>query len=277
MSTLPEQARQATHMLDRFGLLVSCATKNCRALAVGGLFAAALLLTDVALAQSDADTCRQGSGERAIAACNRAIAKYPRDASLHLGRGLQWIQAENYDRAIADRTEGMSLAPKKLPEAYNIRGSAWKIKGQLDKAIADFTEAIRINPKYASAYEGRGGAWADKEDYDRAIADFTEAIRINPKYVSAYSGRGSAWAEKRDYDRAIADYSEAIRYDPQYKRAYLRRGMAWSEKGDADKAIADHALEAVGDLLVPQMREAPGVRPARASAGGRSSLTRTVS
>src|SRR5215475_2239942 len=239
MSTLPEQARQATHMLDRFGLLVSCATKNCRALAVGGLLAAALLLTDVALAQSDPDTCRQGSGERAIAACNRAIAKYPRDASLHLGRGLQWIQAENYDRAIADLTEGMRLAPKKLPEAYNIRGSAWKIKGQLDKAIADFTEAIRINPKYASAYESRGGARADKEDYDRAIADFTEAIRINPKYVSAYSGRGSAWAEKRDYDRAIADYNEAIRIDPKYHVAYYNRGLELEKKQQLRDALND--------------------------------------
>ena len=221
--------------------MVSRAAASYRALAASVLLAAVVMLADSAAAQSDADTCRKGSGERAIAACNRAIAKSPRDASLQLGRGLQWIQAENYDRAIADLTEGLRLAPKKLPEAYNIRGSAWKIKGELDKAIADFTEAIRLNPKYASAYESRGSAWVDKEDYDRAIADFTQAIRINPKYVSAYSGRGRAWAEKGDYDRAIADLNEALRYDPQHKRAYFRRGMAWSEKGDVDKAIADYS------------------------------------
>src|SRR5215813_7423754 len=214
MSTLPEQARQATHALDRFGLLVSCATKNCRALAVGGLLAAALLLTDVALAQSDPDTCRQGSGERAIAACNRAIAKYPRDASLHLGRGLQWIQAENYDRAIADLTEGMRLAPKRLPEVYNIRGSAWKIKGQLDKAIADFTEAIRINPKYVSAYGGRGSAWAEKRDYDRAIADYNEAIRYDPQYKSAYYNRGLELEKKQQLRDALNDFIRYSELDP---------------------------------------------------------------
>jgi tetratricopeptide (TPR) repeat protein len=215
--------------------MVSRAATCYRALAAVGLFTTVVMLADGAAAQSDVDTCRKGSGERAIAACNRAIAKYPRDASLHLGRRVQWIEAKNFDRAIADLTEGLRLAPKKLPEAYKIRGSAWKIKGEFDKAIADFNEAIHINPKYASAYDSRGSAWAEKGDYDLAIADFNEAIRYDPQHGRAYLRRGMAWSEKGEIDKAIADYSEAIRIDPKYDVAYYNRGLDLEKKQQASR------------------------------------------
>ena len=61
-----------------------------------------------------------------------------------------------------------------------------------------------------------------------------------PKYAPAYNNRGLAWRDKGDLDRAIADYNEAIRLDPKYAFAYNNRGFAWRAKGDLDRAIADY-------------------------------------
>jgi tetratricopeptide (TPR) repeat protein len=219
-------------------MMVSCAS-TCRRVLAGGLFAAVVMLADVALAQNDAGLCRTGSGERALAACNRAIARSPRDATLYLGRGLQWIQAKNYDRAIADLTQGIRLAPERIANAYGIRGAAWKSKGELDKAIADFSEAVRIDPKYTFGYHNRGKAWSDKGDYDRAIADFSAAIRLDPQHASAYFGRASAWSEKGEHDKAIADYSEAIRINSKDEDAYYNRGLELEKKQRLSEALND--------------------------------------
>jgi tetratricopeptide (TPR) repeat protein len=39
-----------------------------------------------------------------------------------------------------------------------------KRKGDYDRAIVDYTEAISLGPKYANAYYNRGLAWEEKND-----------------------------------------------------------------------------------------------------------------
>ena len=114
-------------------------------LAVAGMLLAGVSCPTSAFAQSARDECARESGDRAIAACDRAIAANPNDA-----------------------------------EAFYYRGFEWGRTGNPDKAIADFDEAIRLNPKDAKTYVARGFARAGKRDYDTAIADFNEAVRLNP-------------------------------------------------------------------------------------------------
>src|SRR5262249_47211100 len=85
-----------------------------------------------------------------------------------------------------------------------------------DRAIADYSEAITLVPTNAPAFFGRGSAYVNKGDNDRAIADYNEAIRLDPKFAFAFNNRGFAYFRKGDPDRAIADFSEAIRLDPKY-------------------------------------------------------------
>ena len=178
----------------------------------------------------------------AIEACGRLISsrqfKGVELSGAYNLRGLAYRKKGDYDRAIADATEAIRLDPK-FSAAYYNRGVAYLLKGDYDRAIADFSEAIRLDPKYADRLHNRGVAYSNKGDYDRAIADYNEAIRLDPKYAVAYSNRGVAYRSKGDYDRAIADSSEAIRLDPKYAVAYINRGGAYSSKGDYDRAIAD--------------------------------------
>jgi Flp pilus assembly protein TadD len=48
-------------------------------------------------------------------------------------------------------------------------------KRDLDRAIADHSEAIRLAPKNAERYSNRGIEYYGKGEFDSAIADLNEA------------------------------------------------------------------------------------------------------
>jgi tetratricopeptide (TPR) repeat protein len=96
---------------------------------------------------------------------------------------------------------GGALAQTTAEDYFN-RGNALLEKGDYDQAIADYTQALSINPQATEAYYNRGTAWYFKGDYDRAIADYNQALRINPQNAAAHYNRGLAWQSKGDYNLA---------------------------------------------------------------------------
>ncbi|MDR1219525.1 MAG: tetratricopeptide repeat protein [Treponema sp.] len=152
-------------------------------------------------------------------------------AKSYVESGLAYHNKKDYDRAIAEYTQAISLDPN-YRDAYHNRGVAYENKKDYDRALADYTQVLRIDPSYAKAYHGRGFVYDAKGDYDRAIAEYTQAIRLDPNYAGAYNNRGVAYENKGDYDRAIADYTQALRIDPNYTRAknnleQARRARGW--------------------------------------------------
>ena len=119
--------------------------------------AAALMAFGIATAPAaadDRDTCDNGKGDDAIAACSRLIGRNPKDTG-----------------------------------TYNNRGLAYYRKGDHDRAIIDYDQAITLDPKYALAYSNRGLAYTDKGDYDRAIADHVQAVKLDPSLAIALQNR----------------------------------------------------------------------------------------
>jgi tetratricopeptide (TPR) repeat protein len=122
--------------------------------------AAALLSAGVGAAAAvagDAETCKASTGEAAIAACSRVIARQPKSAAA-------W-----YDRA---RAHGRT--------------------GDYDRAIADLDQAIRRDPKNANFYTERCWAYDSKHDDRHAIADCEQAVKLDPTKVVTYGQRADA-------------------------------------------------------------------------------------
>src|SRR6516225_5306774 len=119
--------------------------------------AAARPVPVAAVAGDDANTCKQASGDVAIAACTRAIAsgRYAGHdlAKLHYDRAVEYANKGDYDRAITDLSRGIRLDPENPSSAfaYKCRGLVYIEKNDFDRAIADFSEAIRLAPNYAEA------------------------------------------------------------------------------------------------------------------------------
>jgi Tfp pilus assembly protein PilF len=200
-----------------------------------------------AASQQHLDACTKSVGDVAIAACTRIIGDQKEStanrAKAFYGRGFSYNFKGDYDRAIADFSEVLRIAPNN-PIAFSGRGKAHYMKGDFDRAISDYNEAddlLAFDGMYLDPedYYYRGDAYAKKGDLDSAITDYTEAVRLKPQDALVYRSRGLAYRKKGDLGKAIADYTKAIRLDPENADIYYIRGLFFAQQNDKTNAAAD--------------------------------------
>jgi tetratricopeptide (TPR) repeat protein len=163
---------------------------------------------------------------------------WAQSAQYYLGRGEIYLSQNDYDSAIREFTEAISLNPDY--DAYSLRGSAYLEKGNYAAAISDYTQAIRLSPDpflASSAHYNRAVSYYYNSNYDAAIDDFTQAMVYGNTHWSDYNWRGNAYY----YDRAIVDYNQAILLLGDYGFLYQARGNAYWAKGDYAAANSDFA------------------------------------
>jgi tetratricopeptide (TPR) repeat protein len=162
----------------------------------------------------------------------------PKTFGALLDRGIMFAGNNEYEKAIADFTEAISLNHD-FVIGYMYRGSIYSKMNDFDRAILDYNQAIKLNPNFANLYNGRGCVYKEMNDYSRAIADFTEAIRIEPRLATVYGNRGDTYLSMDDYDRAIADLTEAVILEPKNGIAYAKRGAAYFYRKYYKRAVND--------------------------------------
>ena len=191
----------------------------------------------VALAALLLSAC--GGDSAPLAATATPTSQQPTRAKEHFATGFELIQQGNYEEAIEQFDEALSLDPQ-YAAAYNNRGTAYDDLGLPTRAIQDYDDAIRLNPQYADAYYNRGITYNNVPGQrGRAIQDFDEAIRLDPQHKEAYGNRGSIYTILGQPERAIEDFDEVIRLDPQYAVGYANRAIAYTLLGMDTKAQQD--------------------------------------
>ncbi len=103
----------------------------------------------------------------------------------------------------------------KRAESYRlVQGHNSYNQGNYERAVAEYTQAITLNPRSIAAYGRRGDAYLALDDYERAIADYTHVIELDPGLIAAYKLRGGSYARWGKYEQAIADYDHFIELAP---------------------------------------------------------------
>ena len=103
------------------------------------------------------------------------------------------------------------------------RGNTKFSQQDYQEALADYTQALTLDPQHAPAYNNRGLARAAQGDQTGAIEDYTEALTLNPQYAPAYYNRGNIRSKRGDPQGALADYQEAAKlYQQQGKTSYYQ-------------------------------------------------------
>ena len=169
------------------------------------------------------------------------------EAFSEISRALEsgYVFKNTVSRRGANYRKVVSKEPPKSAAEFNSRGLSYQSQGKINKAIADFTEAIGLAPDVAVYHRNRAIAYANSRKFSNAITDFTEALRldsnvsINPTTAHSYCLRGVFYRANGDCKNAITDFTEAIRLDPRVAIFYTQRGITYRQKLEQDKAIAD--------------------------------------
>jgi len=159
--------------------------------------------------------------------CTRAIKKWPNTALLHLSRARVFVAQEQPEKALADFSKTIELAPKEndTPWRYHERSSVYAILKQDGKALADLDTAVREWPGVWDVWVWRGAFHYHRKQWHQAIADYTKAETLNAPYWPAWHFRGSAYAQLQQWDKAIADYTKAAEMNPSGVQPH--HDLAW--------------------------------------------------
>lgn len=158
-------------------------------------------------------------------------------ADIHIQRGVAHLKDGDYDTALAEFREALSINPKNAT-VLKYRGDAYFNSQNYVLAIESYTDAIVNDSNFAQAYDSRGHVHEIEKDYSGAIGDYSSAISIddNPKYRAH---RADVYLKTNDFDRAIADYTVAIDKKPKFDYAYNGRGKAYLDMKSFNLAFKD--------------------------------------
>ncbi len=140
-----------------------------------------------------------------------------RTGNAAFGDGRYEAAVEAFTRAIL----AGDLDPASLAVTFNNRGVAYSELGDYDRAIADYGEALSLAPGDTTsirnlriAHIRRAAAAARLGDRTAAQADYDRAIALEPSHPLAYLRRGQLALERGDRAAAIADLTKAQELDP---------------------------------------------------------------
>jgi tetratricopeptide (TPR) repeat protein len=134
-----------------------------------------------------------GDATRAIAVYGQWIDAHPNDAGLPNALNNRcWLRALN-DFEISDAIHDCSRAVRMRPHTagyLDSRGLAYLRAGKFDKALADYDDALRLQPKLASSLYGRGIARRHLGDAAAGDRDIAAARASDNETVDTLAGHG---------------------------------------------------------------------------------------
>ena len=170
---------------------------------------------------------------------------HPDDAAALEARGIAYHDRHDLDRALADFTEAIRLAPT----CKRLRGPGLGLRRQgrlllCPGRLRPGWDAPSTRPSRGRTM-GRGVVYQILGDFDRALAGFEAVLRLRPGSLGALAGRGDVYQAKGEFARALADLDEVIRRDPGGKEfhprshVYIIRAKASEPRGTSTAPLAD--------------------------------------
>jgi tetratricopeptide (TPR) repeat protein len=145
-----------------------------------------------------------------------ALAQLPQDADLLSMRGEAYHRLGEYEKAIADLTLAIELAPQNNAVAFAQRGNVRAELGDYGRAINDFRQALAVDANSAEVH--RSLAWLLATCPDQTYRNAKQALSAAEKAATlatpgdpfVLDALAAANANAGQFDRAARIQQEAI-------------------------------------------------------------------
>jgi tetratricopeptide (TPR) repeat protein len=153
---------------------------------------------------------KAGRTPEAIEDFTRAIRYYPGFTQAYINRAIARAMQGDSPGAMADLDTVIARGGNE--SAFFNRGILKNQIRDYDGAIADFREAITLNPSCLQCYYSMGIAFFHTQKYDEAIRSFSSCLGLNPAYGYAWYYRGASYLQNGDSGKGCADLEAAVKY-----------------------------------------------------------------
>jgi tetratricopeptide (TPR) repeat protein len=180
----------------------------------------------------------KGNPSRAVDACDRALALHREYAPAFVHRGLAFLAAGAFERAVRDLDDGVRLGAR-YPEALLARSVAHAGLRQYRQSDEAYREALAFDPLAKSCDITFGQEPLARWDYQFMIEALSKTIDKDSDDPYTHVVRGNALHNSARYDRAILEYTRAMEVNDRLTAAYLARGAALAAQDSMDAAEHD--------------------------------------
>jgi len=213
----------------------------------------------------------QKQPDKALAAANAQLAKFPKNAGFHIMVGrLLFEQKKDAAGAEAEFRRAVDL-DKNNAEALLGLGMVENAQGKEDQAMQTYLRAADSNPREVGFYLLAGGIYENKQDWDHAKQLYQRVLEVQPDnpvasnnlaYVMLQQGGnvdvalamaqtarrqlpdnassadtlGWAYYHKGVYNSAIDLFKQAVKKDPDNATYNYHLGLAYAKNGQAAPA-----------------------------------------
>lgn len=178
------------------------------------------------------------SANSARLAFDEAIQLNPRAPRPHIGKGRLLVAQNDYNAALAEFDNAVSVAPDYTP-GYYARAQLRATLGLLDDAYSDITYAINLQPGIAAYYLLQGQILYEKKEWQLARQSFESYLQRGTPNPEIYTFLAEAYVQMTNFDAAIDAANKALELNAAYAPAWLQRATAYWAKNDTVSALKD--------------------------------------
>lgn len=152
-------------------------------------------------------------------------------ASIYFSRAENYLENENYPKAINFYHKAIAFAPEKF-EYYQYLAFAYSITENYSKALLTYSKAYSVDSQNPYIFYNAGIILYDLGYLDEATQSFQKAIQLNPEFTDAYHNLGAIYMYMGQISEAIEHFHVANLLSPEDKQILsdLQKALQTEEK-----------------------------------------------
>ena len=168
------------------------------------------------------------------------LSRLPSSASLHVARGILYIQLGHYDQGQADFEAAERLDPEQAFGSESVSLTKFQ-ESNLDDALATVRARLREHPDDAflcyllAQILDRQGAAAGTPQFREAVQSASRAVRLRPDLLLARDLLSGLYIKSGELDKAAVQCRLSLRYDPSDQVALYHLTQALRKSGKQEE------------------------------------------